>query len=202
MSEGLPVLYLARHGETAWSRSGQHTGMTDLPLTEAGQRQADYLGRRLKGQRFARIFTSPCSGRPTPASARASATSPKSIPTSSSGITAVTRAAPARRFTRSVQTGISSATAVPAASPRRGGRARRSGGAEGAGHRRRRAGLLERAYTARGRGALAGARARRCPVFLSEDGEPERPRLRARPIAAGDPAMGRYQSCGSVTQER
>jgi broad specificity phosphatase PhoE len=59
VSEGLPVLYLARHGETAWSRSGQHTGMTDLPLTEAGQRQADYLGRRLKGQRFARIFTSP-----------------------------------------------------------------------------------------------------------------------------------------------
>ena len=59
MSEGLPVLYLARHGETAWSRSGQHTSLTDLPLTEAGQRQADYLGRRLKGQRFARIFTSP-----------------------------------------------------------------------------------------------------------------------------------------------
>ena len=59
MSEGVPVLYLARHGETAWSRSGQHTSLTDLPLTEAGQRQADYLGRRLKGQRFARIFTSP-----------------------------------------------------------------------------------------------------------------------------------------------
>ena len=36
MSDELPVLYLARHGETAWSRSGQHTGMTDLPLTEAG----------------------------------------------------------------------------------------------------------------------------------------------------------------------
>ena len=59
MSEELPVLYLARHGETAWSRSGQHTSLTDLPLTEAGQQQADALGRRLKGQRFARVFTSP-----------------------------------------------------------------------------------------------------------------------------------------------
>lgn len=59
MSEGLPVLYLARHGETAWSRSGQHTSLTDLPLTEAGLHQADALGRRLKGQRFARVFTSP-----------------------------------------------------------------------------------------------------------------------------------------------
>jgi broad specificity phosphatase PhoE len=59
VSEGLPVLYLARHGETAWTQSGQHTSLTDLPLTEAGQRQADSLGRRLKGQRFARVFTSP-----------------------------------------------------------------------------------------------------------------------------------------------
>lgn len=59
MSEGLSVLYLARHGETAWSRSGQHTSLTDLPLTEAGLQQADALGRRLKGQRFARVFTSP-----------------------------------------------------------------------------------------------------------------------------------------------
>ena len=59
MSEGLHVLYLARHGETAWSLSGQHTSVTDLPLTEAGERQADYLGHRLKGQRFAKVFTSP-----------------------------------------------------------------------------------------------------------------------------------------------
>ena len=59
MSDGLHVLYLARHGETAWSLSGQHTSVTDLPLTEAGERQADSLARRLKGQRFAKVFTSP-----------------------------------------------------------------------------------------------------------------------------------------------
>src|SRR5206468_815372 len=59
VSEGLPVLYLARHGETAWTQSGQHTSRTDLPLTEAGLHQADALGGRLKGQRFARVFTSP-----------------------------------------------------------------------------------------------------------------------------------------------
>ena len=55
----LPVVYLARHGETAWSLSGQHTGLTDLPLTERGQLDAKQLGARLKGRAFARVFTSP-----------------------------------------------------------------------------------------------------------------------------------------------
>jgi broad specificity phosphatase PhoE len=59
MSEVLPVLYVARHGETAWSLSGQHTGLTDLPLTPNGERNARRLGDRLKGMTFARVFTSP-----------------------------------------------------------------------------------------------------------------------------------------------
>jgi len=59
MSERLPIVYLARHGETAWSLSGQHTGLTDLPLTERGERNARSLGDRLRGLTFARIFTSP-----------------------------------------------------------------------------------------------------------------------------------------------
>ena len=59
MSEALPIIYLARHGETAWSLTGQHTGLTDLPLTERGERNASRLRQRLKGLTFAKVFTSP-----------------------------------------------------------------------------------------------------------------------------------------------
>jgi len=59
VAEALPVIYLARHGETAWSLSGQHTGRTDLPLTEGGERNARALGVRLRGLVFAKVFTSP-----------------------------------------------------------------------------------------------------------------------------------------------
>jgi broad specificity phosphatase PhoE len=59
MDEMLPIVYLARHGETAWSLSGQHTGLTDLPLTERGERNARSLRERLRDIRFARVFTSP-----------------------------------------------------------------------------------------------------------------------------------------------
>jgi len=55
----LPILYLARHGETAWSLSGQHTGLTDLPLTERGEQTARRLGQRLRGLSFSKVFTSP-----------------------------------------------------------------------------------------------------------------------------------------------
>jgi probable phosphoglycerate mutase len=59
MNENLPVLYLARHGETAWSVTGQHTGLTDLPLTERGERNAQRLCKRLAGIAFTKVFTSP-----------------------------------------------------------------------------------------------------------------------------------------------
>jgi probable phosphoglycerate mutase len=59
MGQGLPIVYLARHGETAWSVSGQHTGLTDLPLTERGERNARSLRERLAGLTFAGVFTSP-----------------------------------------------------------------------------------------------------------------------------------------------
>src|SRR5678815_4764752 len=59
MGEALPTVYLARHGETAWTVSGQHTGRTDIPLTERGVRNAQRLGERLKGMTFAKVFTSP-----------------------------------------------------------------------------------------------------------------------------------------------
>ena len=59
MSESLPVVYLARHGETAWSLSGQHTGLTDLPLTDRGELNARRLAVRLQGLSFKKVFTSP-----------------------------------------------------------------------------------------------------------------------------------------------
>src|SRR5262249_48416103 len=59
MSEVLPVVYIARHGNTAWTLTGQHTGLTDLPLTPDGEANARRLGERLKGMQFARVFASP-----------------------------------------------------------------------------------------------------------------------------------------------
>ena len=59
MTDAFPVVYLARHGNTAWTHSGQHTGLTDLPLTPDGERNAVRLGERLKGMKFAKVFTSP-----------------------------------------------------------------------------------------------------------------------------------------------
>lgn len=59
MSGALPVVYLARHGDTAWTHSGRHTGLTDLPLTEDGEWHARQLGERLKGMTFDKVFTSP-----------------------------------------------------------------------------------------------------------------------------------------------
>jgi probable phosphoglycerate mutase len=59
MSENLPVVYMARHGETAWSLTGQHTGLTDLPLTEHGERTARQLAERLQGLTFVKVFVSP-----------------------------------------------------------------------------------------------------------------------------------------------
>jgi len=52
-------IYLARHGETAWSLTGQHTGVTDLPLTERGEHNAVRLAERLAGLVFAKVLTSP-----------------------------------------------------------------------------------------------------------------------------------------------
>ncbi len=59
MDEPFPIIYLARHGETAWSLTGQHTGLTDLPLTDRGDRNAKQLGQRLKHIPFVKVYTSP-----------------------------------------------------------------------------------------------------------------------------------------------
>jgi probable phosphoglycerate mutase len=62
--KGMPgELFLIRHGETEWSRSGQHTSRTDLPLTEAGHLHATALGQVLKdvgpAKGFALVLSSP-----------------------------------------------------------------------------------------------------------------------------------------------
>jgi probable phosphoglycerate mutase len=59
MTEHLPVVYLARHGETAWTLSGQHTGLPDLSLTARGEHNARALGERLRGLAFDAVLASP-----------------------------------------------------------------------------------------------------------------------------------------------
>ena len=54
-------VWVARHGETEWSRTGRHTGRTDIPLTEAGRREAEGLRRAFGGRRFALVLSSPLS---------------------------------------------------------------------------------------------------------------------------------------------
>jgi bisphosphoglycerate-dependent phosphoglycerate mutase len=58
MNKELPIVYLARHGDTVWSATGQHTGLTDLPLAERGEQVARRLGKRLQGLTFTKVFTS------------------------------------------------------------------------------------------------------------------------------------------------
>jgi broad specificity phosphatase PhoE len=59
MSTTFPSVYVTRHGETAWTVTGQHTGLTDLSLTERGECNARRLRERLGGLTFAKVFTSP-----------------------------------------------------------------------------------------------------------------------------------------------
>lgn len=54
-----PRLWIVRHGPTEWSSSGRHTGRTDVPLTEEGEREAATLRDRLKGVDFGLVLTSP-----------------------------------------------------------------------------------------------------------------------------------------------
>jgi broad specificity phosphatase PhoE len=92
MGEMLSTLYIARHGETARSLSGQHTGLTDLPLTDRGQSTSRRLGNQLRGRSFGRRYPPVHrSERAAHASWLALAPKLRSIATCSNGTTVTTR---------------------------------------------------------------------------------------------------------------
>jgi hypothetical protein len=115
VTDRLPVIYLARHGETAWTLTHQHTGMTDLPLTDAGERNAARLGKRLQGITFTKVFTSPLQRALGLMNSLVSQLLLKSTRTSSSGIMASMRAEPGRKSVKNGLGGNFSVTVVPEA---------------------------------------------------------------------------------------
>ena len=115
MTKKLPVVYLARHGETAWSLTGQHTGLTDLPLTEAGECNARRLAERLKGMKFEKVLTSTLQRAVRTCSLAGFGAVAEVDRDWSSGIMAPMRAAARPRFFRRTPIGIFSGTAARAA---------------------------------------------------------------------------------------
>jgi len=59
MASALPRIFLVRHGETEWARDGRHTGISDIPLTAAGEAAARGLAARFTGMRFGAAWSSP-----------------------------------------------------------------------------------------------------------------------------------------------
>ena len=116
MDESLPEVYLARHGETAWSLEGRHTGRTDIPLTKRGERKRGCCGDGSRGSPSPRSWSARSRGRGGLASWRASRPSPRSFPTSSSGTMAIMKAGSPPTSALSGQAGISSGTVARAVS--------------------------------------------------------------------------------------
>ena len=110
-------IFLIRHGETAWSLSGQHTSRTDLPLTEEGRRRAAALKKKLSGREFALVLSSPMR-RAAETSQPRRLSSRRWIPISTNGTTAPTKGSPPARSTRPRRSGPSG-TALRRAANRR-----------------------------------------------------------------------------------
>ena len=98
-------VFAIRHGETAWSLSGQHTGTTDIPLTENGRRLARWLGPVLAGNAFALVLSSPMRRARETAELAGLGTARSSSLTWSNGDTAIMKASRRRKFTRSRRAG-------------------------------------------------------------------------------------------------
>ena len=190
MSSVFPEIYLVRHGETAWSASGKHTGRTDIPLTAVGEDAARRIADRLTGISFAAVWSSP--------SQRAFNTSQLA------GFGSVSVKKPElAEWDYGAYEGL---TTKQILAERPGWRLFRDGCPRGrkrigcrreggcgrrriAQHRRQRAGVFERAFPESACGALAWVAARGRRAFRAGHGEHQHPRLRARPLGAGHPAV-------------
>ena len=186
MSSALPRLFLARHGDTAWTDSHRHTGRTDLPLNGRGMENARGLGERLRPFSFARVFTSPLQ--------RAS----KTCELAGFGAVAeVDRDLLEWDYGRF--DGMTTSEILEEApdwelfrdgcpngeSPEKS-RSRRPLSRAGAGLCRRCAGVFQRPHYPNDRGALAWAAARGWAVVLLRSRERRYPRLRTRPPRTAD----------------
>ena len=197
------LYYLARHGETAWSRTGQHTGLTDLPLTDKGQAEALQLGERLRELTFSRILVSPLArARQTCelAGFGAKAEIEPDLVEWNYGQYEGRRTHEIRadrpdwQLFRDGCPGGESVAEIGARADRviaKSARLQRGG-----------APLLERPYLARLDRAMAWARRQRRQVLSVQHGEPEHAGLRAQSVGAGDSALERqlagHSSCRSA----
>ena len=117
MASELPRLFLARHGDTAWTDSRQRTGRTDIPLNAVGEDRARQFGVRLRRFSFASVFTSPLSAPRGLANSPVLERSRRSMPTLSSGTTDATRGWCFGTFRKNGPPGNFSVTAAPEANP-------------------------------------------------------------------------------------
>ena len=198
MKNELPIVYLARHGETAWTLSGQHTGLTDLPLTKHDRQTARRLSERLRGLAFALVLTSPLQRSRQTCDLAGFGAVAESFPTSLSGAMVTMKAARPRRNSR----GTPRLELVPRRLPwRRNASASqrpcRSGYQPSAHDSRQRTTFHERAFHA-GIG-VAVARSRtdgQQPIVHVEHGEPQCLGIRKRSLAAGHPILERHSARG------
>jgi len=114
----LPVVYMARHGGTAWTVSHRHTGLTDLPLTPEGELEAIRLGELLEGLAFAGIITSPLQRAVRTCELAGFGSAAEVEPDSWNGTTGATRVARPPRFAASGLIGSCSAMAAQEVSRR------------------------------------------------------------------------------------
>ena len=204
MSKPLPVVYLARHGETAWSLSGQHTGLTDLPLTERGERNADGSASGSQGLQLRQGLHQPLQRASRTCELAGFGAAPRSIRSGRMELRRL-RGADARREIRTERPDWQLfRDGCPGGERRQRSRAARRPCHRPPARRRWATCSSSPAATSCGCSPRAGwASSRRGrKVLHAEHREPEHPGLRARPLAARDPAVERHSSCRRLIGRR